>query len=1026
MAFIISCLAFLIMLIVAKKALAKEDTSLYTREQIATARHNVKTYDWAKTELDQVLSKADSWTERSDEELWNLITGQEIPRGIHVNPNLGCPSCGRNVYKFGNYPWIVSIDRPWKLECPACQEIWPKNDFDPFHRSGLGDGGVFRRHLADDSLLFNTDHPGIEDELRGYAVDDGQGWVDNDGERWWFIAFYSHYCTWTVLPEAATALATAYLYTGDQRYAYKAAVILDRIADVYPEMDLAPYTKMALYNSHGSSGKGKIKGCIWETGVGKTLATIYDMIYPGMADGAELVRFLSLKSREWKISNDKSSLSKIRENIEDNILREIILACQNGKIRGNEGMTQGAMATAAVVLDSEEETPLALDWLFEPGKRGEGGGHIPAVFLGEVDRDGVGNEAAPGYCFGWMSNFRQCAKVLEADSKHRDYDLHRDFPRLKRMYATPYLLTTLDTYTPRIGDTGKTADPGMVQVNLDVTLEAFIRFGDPYFAQLAYKLNGNTVEGLHADLFTKNPESVQQGIQEIVEAQGELELDSANLNGYGLTVMRTGKDDRKRAAWVYYGRTGGHGHKDRLNYGMYYQGMDILPDLGYPEYADGKWPKRAGWTKNTISHNTVTVNKRTQDINWIGHCRLHEASEGVAVVDIASPEIYPETREYRRTLAMVDISDDESYLVDFFRVDGGNDHILSFHAGEGEVTTQGLDLVAQEKGTYASPDIPFGEHFDGPPDGRYLASGFSYLYDVSRAKSPSPGWTMDWDLKDTWGTRLGDDPVHVKLHALSPSGETAIAHGDPPQNKPGNPRRLRYVVQRNQGTDIRSLFVSLVEPYSSTSQNLKKVSRINLGLPSEDHSAAAVRVVTTEGRTDLILSSNEPDRTFDLGNGVQAAGRFVVVSLINQNVTNVFLAAGRSVQFLGGSVTTSRSEYTGSIVDLQREETGPAWVDTKGDLPAGVLLRGSQVRIDNDGQRDACYLVEAVSENGRIDLGDTTFIRGMVSNQDYSQGYVYNFEPGNTFEIPTLVHVKIEGDEPSVVRTNCEWNWDPS
>ena len=77
-------------------------------------------------------------------------------------------------------------------------------------------------------------------------------------------------------------------------------------------------------------------------------------------------------------------------------------------------------------------------------------------------------------------------------------------------------------------------------------------------------------------------------------------------------------------------------------------------------------------------------------------------------------------------------------------------------------------------------------------------------------------------------------------------------------------------------------------------------------------------------------------------------------------------------------------------------------------------------------QRDACYLVEAVSENGRIDLGDTTFIRGMVSSQDYSQGYVYNFEPGNTFEIPTLVHVKIEGDEPAVVRTNCEWNWDPS
>jgi hypothetical protein len=1024
--FAIAGLAFLITLFLAKRVFAKEDTSLYTPEQISTARHNVKTYDWAKAELDLVLSKADPWIERSDEEVWNLITGQEIPRGIHVNPNLGCPTCGRDVYKSGNYPWIVSIDPLWKLECPSCGEIWPKNDFDSFHRSGLGDGGVFRRHLADETLLFNADHPDTEDERRGYAVDDGQGWVDQDGERWWFIAFYSHYCTWAVLPDAATSLATAFLYTGDQKYAHKAAVILDRIADVYPEMDLTPYSKMDLYNSHGSSGKGKIKGCIWETGVGKTLASIYDMIYPGMADDTELIHFLSKKSSEWQILNDKSSLSKIQENIENNILREIILACKDGKIRGNEGMTQGAMATAAVVLDDVKETPPALDWLFEPGTRGEGGGHIPAVFIGEVDRDGVGNEASPSYSFGWMSNFRQCAIVLEADTKHRDYDLHRDFPRLKRMYAAPYRLTTLDTYTPRIGDTGKTADPGLVQVNLDVTLEAFIRFGDPYFAQLSYKLNGNTVEALHADVFTNDPEAIQKDIQEIVDAQGELELDSANLNGYGLTLMRTGEGDQKRAAWLYYGRSSGHGHKDRLNYGMYYRGMNILPDLGYPEYADGKWPKRAGWTKNTISHNTVTVNKRTQDVNWIGHCRLYEASEGVAIVDIASPEIYPETREYRRTMAMVDISESESYLVDFFRVDGGDDHILSFHAGEGDATTEGLDLVAQEEGTYAGTDIPFGEHFDGPPDGRYLASGFSYLYDVSRAKSPTSGWTMDWDLKDTWGTMLGDDPVRVKLHALSTSGETAIAHGDPPQNKPGNPRRLRYVVQRNQGTDIKSTFVSLVEPYSGTSPNLTEVNRIDLGLSPGDHSAAAVRVVTAAGRTDLILSSDDPDRAFDLGDGVRVAGRFAVVSLIGEDVTNVFLAAGTLVELPRGSLTTSQSEYTGTVVDLHREETGPAWIDTTGDLPAGDLLRGSQIQIDNDGQRDACYLVEAVSENGRFDLGDTTFIRGMVSNQDYSKGYVYNFEPGNTFEIPTLVHLEIDGGQTRVIRANCEWKWDPS
>ena len=34
----------------------------------------------------------------------------------------------------------------------------------------------------------------------------------------------------------------------------------------------------------------------------------------------------------------------------------------------------------------------------------------------------------------------------------------------------------------------------------------------------------------------------------------------------------------------------------------------ILPDLGYPEYT-GEDPKRLQWISNTISHNTVVVDR---------------------------------------------------------------------------------------------------------------------------------------------------------------------------------------------------------------------------------------------------------------------------------------------------------------------------------------------------------------------------------------------------------------------------------
>ena len=1003
--------------------MAKQCRVLYTPDEVAQARRNIARCDWAKAECDAVIAACEPWMARSDEDIWRLVTGQSIPRGIHVNSDLGCPSCGRDVYAFGNYPWKVSLSRPWKLECPSCGEVWPKNDFGAFYESGLGAGGIFDRGLADESLLFNAEHADPR-----FAVDDGMGWIDEAGNRWWFIAYYSHYCTWAELPEAALALGKAYLYTGDAAYAHKGAVILDRIADVYPEMDLTPYSKLGIYNSDGGTGMGRIKGCIWENGMVETLSLAYDMVYEGMAGDAALVRFLSEKASTWKLARPKHSIAQIRENIERGLLREFVLSCRDRRVRGNEGMTQTAMATAAAVLDHPEETPAALDWLFEPGEsRGAGGGHIPATLIGEVDRDGVGNEAAPGYCFGWMAAFARCAWVLDRCRKYRDRDLYRDYPRLKRMFGAPYRLTALDRYTPHIGDTGTTGGAGMVNVDLQAVLDAFARFGDPDLARLAYKLNGDSADGLHTSIFDAEAEAIQEKVLDIVKQRGELHLESENLNGYGLTAFRHGKGDDRRAAWLYYGRNGGHGHRDRLNFGMYYRGMDVLPDLGYPEYADSKWPKRAGWTTNTISHNTVVVDQKAQEVNWIGHCQFFAASEGVGVVEVASPEVYPEVRDYRRTLAMVDASQTASYLVDFFRVDGGDDHVMSFHAGEGEVSTGGIELIRREKGTYAGEDIAFGTHYDGPNDGRYRGSGFAYLYGVSNAENPTPGWWADWRLTDTWQTQIGARPLHLRHRVLSKVEDAALAWGDPPQNKPGNPRRIRYVLLHNSGPDRKSLFASLAEPYPAGQPHLTDAARIDLGLDEGDLMAAAVRVTTRAGRVDRILSSDDPNRAFDLGDGVEAAGRFALISQEEDGHIAIFLIGGTQVTTRFGTLRVNDPVYRGAVTDFHREETGTAWAEVKGDLPPDNRLIGSQLRVLNDGIRDACYTVSDISPAGkgavRVEVGDTSFIRGLLSHEDYERGFAYNFSIGDPCEIQNAIHLRIADGKAETIHATTDFQW---
>ena len=1047
-----TCLLLILLLVcLARRSDAKDGPVLYTEEEVWNARRNVETYDWAKAEQELVLETCRPWMAMSDEEAWSWVTGQPVPRGSHVNPDRGCPSCGRDLFRHGNYSWLVSLDRPWKLECPSCGEVFPRNDYAGFHASGLGPGGIFSMKQADRSLLFNPDHPDPSDAEHGYGVDDGLGWIDKDGNRWWFAAYYNHWCIWTEVPVAAYALGLAYLYTGDRAYAHRGAVLLDRVADVYPQMDLTPWSELGLYNSHGGSGKGRVKGCIWENFLAESISQAYDMVYGGMADDEALVPFLSEKASQWDLANDKSCVGRIRDNIETNLLREFIGSCQDRRIRGNEGMTQAAMATAAAVLDHPTETPAALDWLFEPGDTRTGGGRIPATLIGQVDRDGIGDEASPSYCFLWMNAFRRCARVLERCGKHRDYDLHRDYPRLVRMYGAPYRLTALDRYTLHIGDTGQTGDPGLLSVNLQIALEGYRRSGSPYFAQLIHRLNGSradkleapfssplpaagrllrteyTTTGLASPIFEARPEAFLQQVEAAVAGEGPLELGSENLNGYGLALFRSGAENHRRAAWLYYGRNGGHGHKDRLNIGMYYRGMDIVPDLGNPEYKDAKWPKRAGWTKNTISHSTVVVGKRHQEATWTGRCAFFAAVEGLGVVEVSSPEVYPETRDYRRTFAMVDLNERESYALDIFRVDGGSDHVLSFHAGEGDVESRGIELEVQKEGTFAGPDIPFGTHYDGPPDGRYRGSGFAYLYGVSRAHQPEPGWCADWSLVDTWDTQVGETPVRLRYHGLSPTDETALAWGDPPQNKPGNPRRLRYLLQQNRGDDRRSLFVSVLEPFSGDTPNLAEVDRVDLGLPDNDLTAAAVRVVTAGGRTDLILSSADPDRTFSLGEGVKAAGRFVLVSLEGGDLCSVVLLGGKVVGTPEGVLDVARSEYTGVVQNMHREEVGPAWIDVKGDLPEGDRLKGAQLRVHSDGARDACYVVQEVKtgSNGtlRVEVGDTSFIRGLASDEDYSRGYVYDFEPGDRVDVQTVVHLRRSAEGLEVVQATADTHW---
>src|SRR5690606_7478690 len=166
---------------------------------------------------------------------------------------------------------------------------------------------------------------------------------------------------------------------------------------------------------------------------------------------------------------------------------------------------------------------------------------------------------------------------------------------------------------------------------------------------------------------------------------------------------------------VYYGRRGGHGHRDTLNIGLHAYGLDLSPDLGYPEVADSVHPQRHEWVNKTISHNTLVVDRSKQAAQVIAQCRYYDDSDRVKLIEVEAPNVYPQTELYRRTTALIRVDDEHSYIVDFFRVKGGEEHHFSFHGAEGIVETEGLTLVPQQddegafKGTLAGIHVDYGE-----------------------------------------------------------------------------------------------------------------------------------------------------------------------------------------------------------------------------------------------------------------------------------------------------------------------------
>ncbi len=756
-----------------------------TPADVEHALRNIAGHQWAADYADGVRAQADAWLERSDE--WLLAQIPE-PGSCFAYGFTGCPICGSRWGTWGGAR--CSFDNPGQVTCS-------------------------KGHVLPDA-----DHP-----------DAGEGYVGEDGRIHYFVGSYNSWVVETFQFKALRPLCLTYLLTGDERYAQKAAVILDGLAAVYPECDAGSWD----YPSNPPSGRFSRP---WYQ-VARVLIHYVDF-YDELFNSASL--------------DEPSIIGGMtrRQNIEENLLRNGAWYCYEQSLKGglNNGYSdyiRGALAVGCV-LGIESYVEWALD-----GPYG-----IRSIIANNADRDGRYFESSLGYALHARSLYLTFTEPLlnyRSDKYPEGANVYED-PKFLSFYFLPDALFDCAGHGPRYGDSG----PDIVAGSPDHPLFSATDYKfaemlyartagelrEPFAAALRY-LTGDRAEELRAGSGNKMWLLFHAGDLDGLDADVQTTRDRLSHTDFfgqkGIAILRGGESSEAQAVLLRYGQALNHGHNDDLNLNYYALGREVTYDLGY---ALGSTHTQVGWAKQTAAHNLVVVNETRQHLGGGtgGDLMLLGEMPGLRLVEADAPAAYATegVEQYQRTLALIGEGYDR-YLVDIFRVAGGNQHDYMFHASADELTVEGLVLGDTEPGSLAGPEYDWGHRqqndgdLSGVPARPYWrappGNGYGFLVDVRRADADGP-WSATWTI---------DAAREARLRLIYPSQPgTEVITANAPGLYPSYPRTAAICARRT-GENLRSVFASVIEP--TVAEDYDNVTRSGAMMATAD---------TTGGSTKFISS----------------------------------------------------------------------------------------------------------------------------------------------------------------------------
>lgn len=727
--------------------------------------------------------------------------------------------------------------------------------------------------------------------------DDGTGWEDRRGNRYYFVARWNGFVV-DELTRSLEPLAYAYAVSGDIHYARKAAAILDAIAAVYPTAIEGPL-------DYPGTSPGKEAGRLER---------------PYYQVARTLIWYVNATDLIWESGVlDEPSTGNPGVTVKENIVYNLLLngadyCWRESQLPGyvdqlHNGTADYNMGILAVgsLLGIEPYVSWAID----------GPTSIRYMIMNNIDRDGNYFETSQSYAAWTQSIYMKMAELLyhvRTPKWPRGLNLYED-PRFARFYIGYREKHTIAGRIPAYGDSAK-------DVKTDNRQEA-----DPAEAEwLLHFLirTGKKVEVQNGSIAPSSPWMLFH-VEKLPDPRPEppASRGSELVGGKGLAMLRSGEGDLSRGVMMRFGATLNHGNLDELGLHIYGGGRELSFDPGY-----NMAHYRVGWQFQTVSHITVAVNGKGQlsQESAGGSVAAFAAAPGLSVVEAADEAAYAKegVSVYRRLTALVDWSDSRSYMIDLFRVEGGQTRDYSFHSTGRRFETEGVALSDPEEGSVASPQFDWGRRIQG--DGKIIdyadesfffeppGEGYGFLGRPRRAKPPGV-WSASWS-----------DPGSLTLTMLpAAAGHREVIAADGPSEM-----GVKYVLVRDSGP-TPSRFAAVIEPVEKDAASAViplRVERGDGGTVSPDDIAFAVDPGYSGAAEvrDYVLSTlgeravKACDESFGRRLATDAAFAHVRLDAAAKGkVLHAHLVGGTSLQCGEFALTVEASEIAGTVESVDAE-----------------------------------------------------------------------------------------------------------